>query len=239
MFANALKYELKQSVKPFALLGGIVLTFALSARIGFFSLTDMPLFYVAFFGAVGVIVWRFNRTMFGQEAVFMFSVAISAWAQILMRLLAVLILSICSTAVIGAALIAQGEDMAKLLMSLSPGIGCVLFVESALSMFLLSIILGAILTFSNLPFCRNERTMWMVLWALAVFGAIAVLSALTEGFADIYLIIQLGGGVFIADTHAVPASFAFSLNTLLWQAIVAPVLIFLMYRLTKKYQLLT
>jgi len=62
---------------------------------------------------------------------------------------------------------------------------------------------------------------------------------LTEGFADIYLIIQLGGGVFIADTHAVPASFAFSLNTLLWQAIVAPVLIFLMYRLTKKYQLLT
>ena len=239
MFANALKYELKQSIRPFALLSGIALAFALSARTGFFSLTDMPLFYVAFFGTVGMIVYRFYRTMFGQESVFMFSVAISASAQIMLRLLAGLILSICSTVVIGIALIIQGEEMGELLMSLSSGIGCVLFVEAALSAFLLSVILGAILTLSNLPLCRNERTMWMVLWAIVIFGAIVMLSTLTEEFIDIYLIIQLSGGVFIAHTHAVPSSFAFSINMLMWQVIVTPVLIVLMYRLTKKYQILT
>lgn len=239
MIARALKYEIKQSVKPFSLLSGIVLAFALVARTGFFSLTDMPLFYVAFFGAVGVIVYRFNRTMFGREAVFMFSVALSAAKQVMLRLVAALILSLCSTAVIGAALIIQGEEMAKLLMSLSPGIGCVLFCEVVLSMFLLSVLLAAILTLSNLPFCRNERTMWMVVWAIVVFGAISLLSILTETFADFYLIVQLGGGVFIADTPAVPSSFAFSLNVLLWQAIVVPILIFLMSRLTKNYLVLT
>ncbi len=239
MLRNVLKYELKRSFIPFAALYGIAIVFSLIARIKLFSLTDMPLFYLVFFGATAILLFRFWTTMFGQEATFLFSVPLKAKTQVGMRLLSAFILSAISTFVIAIAILIQGESMATLLTELSLFSAVILFIEIAISIFYLVLQLETVLALSNLPFSRVNRKLWIVIWAVILFGVTSVLSSLTVNFIDQYIVISQAGGISLSTSSTTPLSFSFSLNATLWMVIISPYCVWLINYITKKYLLIT
>lgn len=239
MLFTVLRYEFKQTIFPAISLYLVIFAFAVIARLGWFSLTDMPLFYLVFFGAVVILMYRFWQTMYGPEAYIMFSLPLSASGHIAAQLANILIYSLSTTAVIGSALILQGEALGHMLLSLSPVISLALFAEVTFSMFLLSVQVAMVLVLANLPFCQGNRKVWIFLWTIALFGAVSILSGTTAAFIDEYIVISEESGIFISNTYTTPASISFSLNTMLWLLMISPTLISLMSRLTRKYMLLS
>ena len=235
MFKNVVKYELKRSFIPFATLYAIAIVFSLIARMKWFTLTDMPLFYLVFFGATAILLFRFWSTMYGQEATFVFSIPLSAKKQVGMRLFCAFLFSIITTFIIAVAILIQGEAMAILLSELHLMSAVLLFVEISVSLFYLVLQLETVLTLSNLPFCREKRKLWIVIWVVVFFGVTSALSAFTEPFLEQYIVIAQSGAISFSTTSAIPLSFAFSLNTTLWMIIISPVCIWLIGYITEKY----
>lgn len=235
MLRKTLRYEFRQTVVPMTGLYLSAIAFAAIARAGLFSLTDMPLFYLTFFGATVLLLYRFWQTMFGQEAALMFSLPLSSSGHIASQLLNMLIYSLLTTTFLAGALILQGEALGALLLTLPPAVSVVLFAEVVFSMVLLCVQLSMVLVLANLPFCRENRRLWVLLWILIVFGVTSMLSGATASLIDQYIVISAEGTFALSNTYTNPSSISFSLNTTLWLVLIAPVFVWLMSRLTRRY----
>jgi len=235
MLRKTLRYEFRQAVVPMAGLYLAAIAFAAIARLGLFSLTDMPLFYLTFFGATVLLLYRFWQTMFGIEATLMFSLPVSSAGHIASQLLNMFIYSLLTTAFLGGTLILQGEALGTLLLTFPPAISVILFGEVVFSMFFLCVQLSMVLVLANLPFCRENRKLWVLLWIFVVFGITSILSGITASFIDQYIVISSEGDFALSNTYMNPSSISFSLNTTLWLVLISPIFIWLMSRLTHRY----
>lgn len=102
-------------------------------------------------------------------------------------------------------------------------------------MFFLCVQLSMVLTLANLPFCRENRKLWVLLWILVAFGIASMLSGITASFIDQYIVISSEGAFTLSNTYMNPSSISFSLNTTLWLVLISPIFIWLMSRLTHRY----
>lgn len=239
MIRNVLKYEIKRASLPFMALYGIVFAFAIMARMKIFSLTDMPLFYIAFFGATTILLFRYWNTMFGQEATFLFSIPLKAGTQVGIRLSLAAFFSAITALIIALAILLQGEAMGILIAELTFVTALIIFIEISISMFYLIIQLEAALTLANLPFCRNKRKLWVLIWVVIIFGATSILTSITSNFIKQYIVISEAGKIFLDTTNITPLSFSFSLNTAMWMIIILPFLVWLIIYVTKHYLSIT
>jgi len=234
MFLRVLRYDVWQTAKPMLAAYAAALGFALLARLDIFSLTDMPLVYLIFFGTIGILIYRYRRTMFGAEATLMFSTTLSACAHIYERVLSIFLFSALTIAVTAIALVIQGETMGVMLLSLSTYHAVLLYFEVAFSLLFLTIQIAAILTLANLPRFRSMGGISVILFACIVFGLIALLSSLTEPLIQSYLIVSSTDGLYISDSYVHQSSVALSFNSLLWIVLSAPLSIVLMIKITQK-----
>lgn len=232
MFLRVLRYDLQQIAKPMSAAYAAALGFALIARLGIFSLTDMPLVYLLFFGSIGILIYRYRRTMFGVEATLLFSTTLPAHAHIFERILAFFLFSCTTTLITATALIIQGESLGLMLTSLPVIHAVLLYFEVTFSLLFLTIQLTAILTLANLPSTRNKGGFSIVFFACVLFGGIALLSSLTEPLIKEYIILSATDGLFISDSYSHASSIALSLNSLLWIAVATPLSVTLMIKIT-------
>lgn len=238
MFVRALGYELRRSAVPFAALSLLTMGLVLLMRMQVFPSMDILLFYLIFFGAAGVSIYRFYHTMFGREAIFMHSLPLSASSQIVMRGCAMLVQSAFAVLLSALALILQGGTLGEMMTSRSFGGGAALFGVMTLSLWQFMLPICVILTLAHLPLCRGRRGVWMIVWAVIVFAVIGGLSDLTAGMIGGHIIIRREGGVMIAAFPTEAWSIGISLNGLLWNVLIPAPLIALMCALTRRYQLL-
>jgi|GEM_PF-5482239 len=238
MFKHMLCYELGRSAHPFAAGTLVAAALALSARLKWFSLTDMPLFYLMFGAAAALMMLRFWRTNAGAEAEMLYAVPLSPAGQMAFRAAAVFVLSAASALVMLAALLLQGEAMGTLILSLSPGAALLLYLMIVWSMLSLTIRAAFAMLLSGLPPFRTRRLLWVFIWAAVVFVGGALLPHLTAGLLPQHIVLPLSGEILWSAQNNLPASFAFSLNELAWDAALLPVMLLLTVRLTRRYLLL-
>ena len=237
MRRGVLLYEGREAAGPMAALYAAGMLLAFAARAGWFSVTDMPLFYLLFVGAAVVLLGRIWRTMFGREASLLFSTPLRAGEHILLQVLLAAGYSVLTTAVIAAAVLCQGEAMSALLRALRPIVRLLLFTETSLSLFCLILHGMAVMALINLPAFRRYRALAAVLWIIALDGGMALLGALTARWVSGYVVISVTGGVAFSGTATEPNSFSVSINEAMWIALVSPLCVWLAARLTRKYLL--
>lgn len=239
MVWRVIKYEWKRSLPLHLVWAAIAAALAIPARLGIFSLTDMPLFYLMFFASVGVMLYRYYCSMHGAEAAFLFTMDLSSGKQMLARYCSAGIWSILSALMIGLVLRLQGEDLGLLLRNLSLPLGIVLTAEAAFSAFLLFMMVSAALTISNIRPFSGRPVLWFVIIGTVMVGANRILPGLTETFLPACLVITEEGTVQISTVSNLPASLSFSLNTLAWNAAFAVVIMLCIPALVRKKLLLT
>ena len=205
---------------------------ALLARLQAFSITDMPLFFLIFYGACGVMLYRFWRTMFGAEAAFCFAVPLNAGKQIACRLSVFAAESICVGILLTAALLLQGEEVCGLLLSLSASKTALLALMIAISLFLLAVGCAFALTLGNLPIFRRRRALWCAAFVLGLFALDRLASPLLTALPDRVLAVQAAP---TALEDMAPVGFSFSLRYLAFELIEAAGGAWLMALLTKRY----
>ncbi len=237
MFARALAYELRRSTVPFIMLSLLTMGMVFLMRMQVFPSSDILLFYLIFFGAAGVSAYRFYHTMFGREAVFMYSLPLSASAQIMMRVCTMLVQSAFSVLLSAAALMLQGEALGRMLLNVSFDKSMALLLITVFSLWQFMLTICIILTLAHLPLCRNRRGVWLVIWSVIVFGVMHGFSSFTAGMMSEYLIVYNDGSMALAANIAAQ-SISISLNQLIWNVIFSIPVIGLMCGLTHRYQLL-
>ena len=236
MMKNLFLHEMRQSLRYFVWLAGAGLLLGLLARLKLFSITDMPLFALLFYGACGIMLYRFWRTMFGGEATFCFGAPMSAGCQIAARLLVFAALSVCGTALLAASILLQGEEMGRLLAALPAGQAATLFLWVALSALLLVVSYAFAFTLGNLPVFRAHRLLCCGLFAAAMLALNPLLLRVFAFLPDREMIIAGSEPAEALGAHF--ANFSFSIRTLVIELLEAPVFIGLMAMLTRKYMLL-
>ena len=236
MMKKLFLHEMRQSLRYFAGLAGAGLLLGLLARLRLFSLTDMPLFTLLFYGACCIMIYRFWRTMFGGEAIFCFGAPLSAGWQVAVRMLAFAALSVCAAALLAASILLQGEEMGRLLAALPAGQAAALFLLVTLSMLLFAVPCAFALTLGNLPVFRAHRLLFCALF-VAALSALDPLTLRILAFLPDHEVILTGPrsaeglGVHLAN-------FSVSTKKLVFELIEAPVFIGLTAWLTRKYMLL-
>ena len=207
---------------------------ALLARLQAFSITDMPLFFLIFYGACGVMLYRFWRTMFGAEAAFCFAVPLNAGKQIACRLSIFAAESICVGVLLTATLLLQGEEVCGLLLSLSASKTALLALMIAISLFLLAVGCAFALTLGNLPIFRRRRALWCAAFVLGLFALDRLTAPLLSSLPNRVLEIGMQTAP-TAQADMAPIGFSFSLRRLMLELIAAAGGAWLMVLLTKRY----
>jgi len=239
MFFRVLRYDFYQTAKPMSAAYAAAFGFALLARLGIFSLTDMPLVYLLFFGSIGILIYRYRRTMFGVEATLLFSTTLRAHSHIFVRLFSFFLYSSITTVITATALMVQGESLGLMIASLPAFHAILLYFEVTFSLFFLTIQITAVLTLANMPHSRNKGGVGIILYACLYFGAIAILASLTEPLLPDFVVLSATEGLFISKSHIHASSIALSLNSLFWIAIAAPLSVGLMIKITHSRLLIT
>ncbi|MGI6183789.1 MAG: hypothetical protein ACOYIH_06745 [Candidatus Fimadaptatus sp.] len=232
MFGAVLRYELRRAAAPMLCLYASAFAFALMARLGIFSLTDMPIVFLVIFGSTGICIYRFWRTMFGREATLLFSTVLSARDHVLAHVCAFFIAYLLTVLVIGCALIIQNEALGRLLLALPAAHLMALYAEMTISMLFTTIMLSAIIVLAYKPRCRAHSLLWTIAYGSAALALMAVLTSLTAPLISANVVLS-EGGMFISDTPIHESSIALSVNELIWAAISAPICIAIIWRSTK------
>ena len=219
MFWRAFKHELTRSTAMYAVWAAISTVLAIFARIKLFSLTDMPLFYLMFFGSVGIMLYRYYCSMHGSEAAYLFTLDLSAKQQMMIRYISMLFWSVVTAWAIGFALMVQGEDMSQLLQSQSLSMTLLLASEITFSVFTLVILHSAALTLANIRPFSGRHILYFILFAAIGLGGISLLSRTTAKIIPFYLVATNSGKILISETSNTASSISFSFNTLMWDAI--------------------
>ena len=225
MVWRVIGYEMKRSLHYYVVWAAIAVILAFLARMQIFSLTDMPLFYLMLFGSVGIMIGRYNSTMHGAEAAFLFTTDMSPKEHMFARYCAALILSIITALMTGAVLRIQGEELSKILRNVSFPMGLMLTAEVTFSAFALFAEISAAWTLSNIrPFSQCPTACFVVFGAMLICGN-SILPAMTKHLIPAYLVIAESGSVFVSTVSDMPASVSFSLNTLVWNVICTVIII--------------
>ncbi len=239
MLKRAIAHELSRSVRPACLWGLCGLALAVCARLHWFSLTDMPLFYLLFVSAAGYQLYRFWRISYGPEAEFTFAIPLSPAGQTGLRLLSMLAASAIAALAILLCLALQGEHVSALMRGQSLFAMLTLWFMLCWSMYLFCVQGAFCLVLAFQPIFRR---LWP-LAALAFFAAGSLLFRFSTDLMANALPAQLsltaaGLTLSSASAQGPDYSFAFSLSGLLVNAITLPLAACLMTRLTRKYLLL-
>lgn len=239
MVWRMIRYECRRCLPLYAVWAAIGAALAAAARLGLFSLTDMPLFYLLFFGSVGILLYRYHCTMHSSEAAFLFTLDLSPGKQMLARYGSSLLWSIFTALAIGGVLFIQGEALSGLLRQLSFPMGILLTAEVSLSVFTLVVFVSVPLTLSHMRPFSGHPVFWFLILGAALLGAVDLLSGLTECLIPAYLAAAEDGRLFVTSVPDTPASISFSVNMLLWDTVFAGVILLWMPRIVRRKLLLT
>lgn len=243
MFGRMIRYEMKRSLPLYIVWAAIAVLLALPARLGIFSLTDMPLFYLMLFSSIGIMLYRYKCTIHGKEAAFLFTTDLSPRKHILVRYCSALILSIITALMIGLVLIIQGEKLGAMLRNLSFPMVAMLTAEIAISAFSLFIEISAALTLSNIrPFSKRPIACFVIFEAIMII-LYSLLPRITQTLIPTHFIVTSEGELLISAMNTMPANtpFAlnFSLNIFAWNIIFSCIFVICIPLLIQKKLLIT
>ncbi len=218
MFWRIYRYEMRRAVFPYGIWTAVFLTLALIGRLDFLSLMDMPLFYLMFFSALGIVLYRYYSTMHGKEATYLFSLDLSAGKQMLIRYSSMIAWGIITACMIDIALEIQGMGIGGIIDN-QPLFGRVLLVFSASFSFLTwAVPISAALSLSYVRPFSEHHTVWFFVFIIILFGSVGILSRTTEAILPAHMIISETGEVFVSETNRTRSSLSFSFNTCLWDS---------------------
>ena len=226
MVWRMLQYEGKRSLPLVAAWAAGAVVPAVFARLRIFSLTDMPLFYLMLFSSIGLMLYRYYASMHGPEAAFLFTIDLSPGKQMFVRYFSAGCRSIVTALMIGLALSIQGEELGSTLRNLSLPMRMLLLGETAFSAFALFLTISAPLTISNIrPFSKHP-VLWFLIIGAVMMGANRLLPKITERLLPVWLVITGEGNVLVSTVPNMAGSLSFSFNVLLWNVVLAAVVMF-------------
>lgn len=191
----------------------------MSARLKFFSLTDMPLFYLMFFSSIGILLYRYYCTMHGKEAGILFSVDLSPVKQMLFRYAGFFVGSIVTTLMIGLAIIIQNEDAGMMLQNLPFMASTILTVEVTFSAFTLLVFISTALSISHIRPFSQKPILWFVIIISAIITVVSLCSKATETAMSNYWVVTESGELLWSEIHNAPSSISFSSSILIFDVI--------------------
>lgn len=239
MFWRAFKHELTRSTAMYTVWAAISTALAIFARIKLFSLTDMPLFYLMFFGSAGIMLYRYYCSMHGSEAAYLFTLDLSAKQQMMIRYISMLFWSVITAWAIGFALIVQGEDLSQLLKSQSLFMTLLLAGEVTFSVFVLVVLHSAALTLAHIRPFSERHILYFILFSAIGLGGISLLSRTTSKIIPFYFVATDSGEVLLSQIPGVPSSISFSINTLIWNIICSMACILSMPSIVRNRMIIT
>lgn len=219
MLGCIFKYEVKRSLPLYIVWAVIAVILAMAARLKFFSLADMPLFYLMFFSSIGILLYRYYCTMHGKEAELLFSVDLSPAKQMLLRYAGFFAGSIVTTLMIGLTIKIQNEDLGKMLQNLPFMVSVLLTVEVTFSAFTLLIFISTALSISHIRPFSEKQILWFVIIISTIIAAVGLCSKVTETFMSSYWVVTESGELLRSEINNTPSSISFSSNTLIFDVI--------------------
>ena len=239
MMKRLLKYELGRLILPFGILYALSLLLSLSIRLAGGgeggSLAGILFTFLLTLGSAGILVWRFYQTLYGHEAVFLFSVPTGAAAQIAFRVLSALVFSVLSGFVMMVSSLLIGGEPSRLTLSLTPLSAAVYLGGMVLSILGLTLELELFLTLSGLPVFRPRQKRWISAFFVLSFAADRFISPAMDRLWPMQLILTSDGLFFSGDRIPADFSLSFSLAGVLLSLIRIPVCILLIIFLIRKY----
>lgn len=215
MLRSLWNHEMKETGRLFAGWVALGLMWVLLARLQVLLLTDMPFVYVMFFGAIGILIYRYARSMHGAEAGLTFSTSLSPKQHMGIRYSAMVLWGLLSTFAVLGMVAWQGQSMGQLLAQISWGNRPLIWGMMAFSMLLTCVKVSASVTMAYLISGGRYPVRYTLAWFAVFSGVEYILRAVAKVMGERYLLVTSTDDVIIRSSRIVAHSFAFAVHDLL------------------------